>query len=183
MNMKKLTSVVSVIAVLTMGATGMCFAATEVPARLTIPVAGTTSVDINVGYEDPTTGEVSTNGILMVRAVDSPEMTVQDLTIRNNSGLGKLIVERVEAVGIEDLDDEQWSIVSDSTDFANLPLDSHKLSLVADGTHDMTEAYEPNLEVEAAGKASISFTGKTGPASVSYISEPVAQLVLTVSLL
>ena len=184
--MKRLLCAVSVIAVMTVQASAVCFAA-EVPAKLTIPQDAVVGVDINVGYEDPESGDVGgadgsgANGILMVGSKGTPVLTVQNLTVQNNSTMGKIMVETVEAVGMKDANGDTWTIVSDSTDFANLPADSHKLSLMAEGTHDMTAAYEPSLEVKATEKEAISFTGKTGPVTKPYNAVQVARMVITVS--
>ena len=183
--MRRAVSSVLVIAVMTIGAGGMCFAA-EVPAKLTIPADAVTKVDINVGLEDEDgtvggTDGTGANGILMTGAKGTPNLTVESLTVQNNNLVGKVRIDSVEAEGIKDASGDTWTLVKADTDFVNMDVDQHKFALIADGTHDMSTAYEAAKEVLPQTKESITFTGKTGPVTKEYSAVQVAKLVVTVS--
>jgi hypothetical protein len=183
--MRRLLSSVLVIAVLTISASGMCFAS-EVPAKLTIPADAVTRVDINVGLEDEN-GDVGgpdgsgANGILMTGSKGTPNLAVETLTVQNNNSIGKVRIDSVDAEGIKDASGDTWTLVKQDTDFTNMNVDQHKFSLVADGSHDMTNTYEVCREVLPKTKEAITFTGKTGPVTKPYSAVQVAKLVVTVS--
>lgn len=172
--------------VLTISTTGMCFAASVVPAKLTIPDDAVTRVDINIGFEDAD-GNVGgsdgtgANGILMTGSKGVPTLAVETLTVQNNNTIGKVVIDNLEATGIKDANGDTWTIVADDTDFINMDVDQHKFSLIADGTHDMTSAYHAGKVVLPQSKQTVSFTGKTGPVTKAYTAVQVANLVVTVA--
>ena len=183
--MRRAVSSVLVVAVMTIGAGGMCFAS-EVPAKLTIPADAVTKVDINVGLEDEDgtvggTDGTGANGILMTGAKGTPNLTVESLTVQNNNLIGKVRIDTVEAAGIADSNGDTWTLVKADTDFVGMDVDQHKFSLIADGTHDMTTVYEAAKEVLPQKKEYIAFTGKTGPVTKAYSAVQIAKLVVTVS--
>lgn len=185
MKMRRVLSSVLVIAVMSISAGGMCFAA-EVPAKLTIPADAVTKVDINVGLEedDGTVGGTDgtgANGILMTGSKGTPNLTVENLTVQNNNHVGKVRIDTVEAAGITDSNGASWTLVKSDTDFVNMDVDQHKFSLTADGTHDMITTYNAAKEVLPQTKGTITFTGKTGPVTKEYSAVQIAKLVITVS--
>lgn len=180
--MKKIITVLLTAAILMFSCTGLSFAA-EVPANLTIPDDAKVLIDVTIGYEDPeNVGTISAEAILMTGSKGTPVLTVQSLTVKNNNTMGKVKIDKVESVGIEDSNGDLWSLVADDTDFVNMSVDQHKFSLVADGSHDMLTGYAAGKIILPEGTQSVAFTGKTGPVTKAYTAVQVAKMVVTLSI-
>ena len=156
------------------------FACAEtVPAYMTI--SGTPSIDVEVSYADPESGEdLSADGILMTGTADSPELSITSLKVKNNNTMGII---RVVQLDIQTIPEQGWTVVDDySTRFATLPADSKQFSLVSDD-HDFSSGpYTTVREVNPETAIIYEFTGKTGPVSSAITKEHVADAVLTLAL-
>lgn len=178
MNMKKNRKFVSlflVSAMLVTAATGFAFAE-SVPAYMTI--SGTPSIDVEVSYADPETGsDVAADGIMMTGTADSPVLSITSLKVKNNNTMGIIQVKKVEIAT-----EGGWTVVEDRSDFARMPADSKKFSLVSDDHDFGSGAYTTVREVNPGVAITYEFTGKTGPVSAALDKVHVANAVLTLAL-
>lgn len=162
--MKKVLSTVLVVVMLMAMATGACFASTEtIPAHINVPA---TSIDFSV-----------TEKINMTATANSATLTVDSLAVTNNSAMGVLSIDSVEATAANG-----WTLVADTTDFANLSANAKQFSLVADTAKDMsTGKYQAAGTVAPGMTDTTSFTGKTGMVTAALNDVKVADVVVTIS--
>lgn len=160
-------SVVTVMVITVMASTVLGFASTDnpqtVPAHITVPV---TTIDFTV-----------TEKINMTGTSNSNTLTVDNLEVTNNNNIGVINIDSVAAIG-----SNSWTIVETTTDFAKMAKDAKKLSLTADGSHDMTANYTSAGTVDPGQTDITAFIGKTGIVSANVTDEKVADIVVTVSL-
>lgn len=164
--LKKLTAFVA-ITTMVIGSTAMSFASTDnpqtVPAHINVPA---TVIDFTV-----------TEKINMTGAANSNDLTVDSLSVTNNNDIGVLNIDSMQATGAN-----TWTLVADTTDFQKMEKDAKKLSLVADGSHDMTAEYTAAGTVDPGQTDTTTFTGKTGIVTTALTDEQAANIVITVSI-
>ncbi|MBQ9960317.1 MAG: hypothetical protein IJP00_00250 [Firmicutes bacterium] len=171
--MKKLLSITTVISIMTIAACGSCFAGTlDADSVNTVPVYLTTpGIEIDFTISEK---------ITMTATAGTAEATVTDLEITNNSTMGQIEVQKLQATA-----KSGWTIVSDTSDFANMAADSKKISLVSDG-HDFSSGIKTFADdeklVNATKTVNIDFTGKTCATKTATASGHVADVVATIAI-
>lgn len=170
--MKKILSIVSVISLMTIATCGNCFAGTlDTDSVNTVPVyLNTPGIEIDFTISEK---------ITMTATAGTPEATVSNLEIKNNSTMGQIEVQKLQVTA-----KDGWTIVTDSSDFANMAADSKKISLVHDN-HDFsagvkTFANDEKL-INATKTLTISFSGKTCATKAATSSGHVADVIATLA--
>ena len=134
-----------------------------VPAHINVPV---TAIDFSV-----------TEKINMTGSENSTALTVDSLEVTNNSDVGVLKIDSVQATAAGG-----WQIVADSTDFTKLNANAKQVSMKADNTFDMQGgAYTAAGTVDPGQTDTTTFSGKTGMVTTAVNDEKVADVVVTVS--
>ena len=151
---------------LALGTANVCFAAEQTaqntPAYVTVPV---TAVDFSVTEE-----------IVFTGAVNSIDLTANHLEVTNNSSVGVL------RASITVAGENGWTVVSDTTDFANLGANAKQIGIVAAGSHDFANgAYTGANHISPEETVSVTLSGKTGRVTQALTKEKVTNFVTTVS--
>ena len=168
--MKKILSIVTVIAIIAMMSTGMCFAATQdVPVKLTAPAISDAGIDFSVNAE----------GIKAEAATGTTTLTYDDLKITNNATVGQIKLDSVSATA-----ETGWTLKADDADyFKGLKADTKEFSMVTEG-QDLSEAaktYTDN-KIAAGAEITVSFTGNIGTFTEAITATQIAKVVPTVSI-
>lgn len=106
------------------------------------------------------------------------QLTVEPLII-NNTGAYDLSVDSLQVMS-----QNGWELVPAQTDFAKMPKDAKRFSLVAGGNHDLASACRQLGVISCPPQDStmtIALSGRTGAASEAHFDEQAADLLLTVS--
>lgn len=173
--MKKILSIITVIALIVAMSTGMCFAGVlidgvgDVPVTLTVPAVSGSGIDFSVS-----------EGITMVSSVGSTALTISDFTVTNNGDAAQIQLEKIEATA-----QNGWSIVSDTTDFKLKESDVKEFSMVTEG-HDLSTGAKvyaggEKLAAPNAGVMTVSFTGNIGTFKTPINDQQVAKITPTLS--
>lgn len=166
-NLMRKVSVIAVMAVMIMASTAMSFASTDnpqtVPAHINVPV---TAIDFTI-----------TEKINMTGSTNSNDLTVDSLEVTNNNTIGVLYIDSITATAVGG-----WTLIENTTDFTKVAANAKQVSMVADGSHDMTIAYTAAGTVDPKQTDTTTFTGKTGIVSTAVDDEKVADVVVTVSI-
>lgn len=117
-----------------------------------------------------------TEKINMSGSTDRQELKADSLNIINNSEMGILNIDSVRAKPVNG-----WELVSNDEDFAQMPKNSKKISIVADETHDMIEEYKNAGEIKPGLSGFVKLRGNTGMMTEPVIDEKAADIVITVS--
>ncbi len=166
-NVMRKVSVIAIMSAMVIASTAISFASTDnpqtVPAHINVPV---TAIDFTI-----------TEKINMTGSANSNDLTVDSLEVTNNNAIGVLNIDSVAATAVGG-----WTLVADSTDFTKVAANAKQVSMVADGSHDMTAAYTAAGTVDPGQTDTTTFTGKTGIVTTAVDDEKVADVVVTVSM-
>lgn len=174
MRIKKVSSILLVIALTVVCSMGTCFAGTlpddstnTVPVYLT--VSGEMSIDFTISEK-----------INMTGSADAAEVSVSDLSLTNNGTMGQIEVKKLEVVA-----EDGWTIDAYDADFPNMPANAKKFSLTSDG-HDFADGAktlpEDEVLVNVSGTKTISFEGKTSTSTEALNNIKVANVVATIAI-
>ena len=119
--------------------------------------------------------------ITLTQSPETDVLTISDLTIENNQGVGRIKLEGL----VKDKTVNGWKLEASDTNFKDLPLNSRKFSLVAsiDGkTCDMSKGALSlvNKYIDAKEKAVIEFSGKASGSTYTK-GERAIIMILTVA--
>ena len=174
MRMKKVSSMVLVIALMVVCSVGTCFAGTlpdnsvnSVPMCLTVNDGLT--IDFTISEKIELTGDGQTD-----------DLSVSDLVITNNSSMGQIEVKTLEASAVD-----SWILESMDTDFVNMAANSKKIA-VGYGEHDFADGAktfaDDELLINASSSKNIAFEAKTGPVTQNVFNYQVARMVATIAI-
>lgn len=174
MKMKKVSSMLLVIALVLVCSIGTCFAGTlpedsenTVPVYLTID--GDLTLDFTISEKITMYGEATTDVV-----------NVSDLFITNNGTMGQIELKKLE-LSLED----GWSIEDSQNDFVNMASNSKKIGLVSDG-HDFSDGAKiyanDELLVDVSSTRTVSFDGKTCPTTTEISNTKVASVIATIAI-
>lgn len=174
MRIKKVSSILLVIALTVVCSMGTCFAGTlpddstnTVPVYLT--VSGEMSIDFTISEK-----------INMTGSADAAEVSVSDLSLTNNGTMGQIEVKKLEVVA-----EDGWTIDAYDADFPNMPANAKKFALTSDG-HDFADGAktlsEDEVLVNVSGTKTISFEGKTSTSTEALNNIKVANVVATIAI-
>jgi len=174
MKIKRVSSILLVIALGTVCSIGTSFAGTlPENAENTVPVYLTVNGGVTIDF-------TISESITMVGNPASADVTVSDLSITNNGSMGQIEVKKLEA----DTTDG-WTIEDSESDFVNMKADSKKISLKY-GQHDFVDGAktftEDEILIDASQTEALSFTGKTSPTTAALSNVQVASIVATVAI-
>lgn len=173
---KKILSILTVIAVITVMSTGMCFALgnealdnTNVPVKLTAPAISAGGIDFSVS-----------EAITMTSTANTTALVITDFVITNHATTGQLQLDKLTATA-----ETGWALAADTTEFDKLPADTKQFSMVTE-TQDLSagpKTYTGGEKLAAPndGTITISFTGKIGTFRTAISAETVAKVVPTLS--
>ncbi|MEY8368160.1 hypothetical protein AALA24_05260 [Anaerovoracaceae bacterium 42-11] len=167
---KKILSIVCVLCMM-VSTSAVAFADdSSVVAYMTVPA---TAIDVSV-----------TESIDMTGAANAVDLTVDKVTVTNNSEAGVVNIDKVAATAATG-----WTLVEATTDFKSLNANAQKLSLtptLGSSTWDITKTCPTfsaaDSNVGAGASKDITFTGKTGIVTTSVNRVQAASIVLTLSL-
>lgn len=174
MKIKKVSSILLVIALTVVCSMGTCFAGTlpensenSVPVYLT--VSGEMSIDFTISEKINMTGNS-----------DTAEVTVSDLSLTNNGTMGQIEVKKLEVVT-----EAGWGVEDSGADFPNMAADSKKISLTSDG-HDFADGAktfaDDEVLVAVSDTETIAFEGKTSPTTGTINNTKVASVIATIGI-
>ena len=174
MKIKKVSSILLVIALVLTCSVGTCFAGT-LPANSsnTVPVFLTVDGELSIDF-------TISEKITMTGSANSEDLVVSNLLITNNGPMGQIEVKKLELTA-----ESEWSVMDSEADYPNMKADSKKFALVCDG-HDFSDGakvyQEDNFLVDVSKTGTIDFSGKTCPTTSSLSDERVANVVVTVGI-
>ena len=174
MRMRKVSSMVLVIALMVVCSMGTCFAGTlpensvnSVPVCLT--VENLLTIDFTISEKIDLTGDGLTD-----------DLTVSDLVIANNSTMGQIELTSLEASAVDG-----WTLESADTDFVNMAADSKKIAVMY-GEHDFAEGIrnfaDDEFLIDASTSESIALDAKTGPVTKRVFNYQVARVIATIAI-
>ncbi len=165
--------ILSILCVLTMilSTSAIAFADdSNVSAYMTVPA---TAIDVTV-----------TESIDMTGSANAVDLTVDKVTVTNNSAAGVINIDKVAATAATG-----WALVDAATDFKALNANAKKLSLtptLGSSTWDITKTCPTfaaaDSNVGAGASRDITFTGKTGVVTTTVNHVQAATIVVTLSL-
>ena len=180
--MKKAISLVLIVAMLVTLSCSMAFAAT-------VNQTGGKDIQVLLTTEAEGVDFTINDSITLAAEAGSTELEISPLEISNNKLIGQLVVESLELTG-----NNTWTVVSDETEFKNLPADTKQFSMVCNG-HDFAEDAKlelgqqadyiaPAADEDTPTTKTYTFTGHIGSFTTA-ITEPanVATMVATISVL
>ena len=138
--------------------------AADVPVLLTASEAG---VDVTVS-----------ENITLTSQAGSADLTVSDLTVKNNATIGS-----VEVTGISASAENGWSLVPADSGFEAMQANAKKLYL-GYGNHDFStgELDVSDMDIAPGQTETISLDAKTGIVTTNISAQNVATVVVTIGL-
>lgn len=174
MKIKKVSSILLVIALVLTCSVGTCFAGT-LPANSsnTVPVFLTVDGELSIDF-------IISEKITMTGSANSEDLVVSNLLITNNGPMGQIEVKKLELTA-----ESEWSVMDSEADYPNMKADSKKFALVCDG-HDFSDGaklyQEDSFLVNVSKTGTIAFNGKTCPTTSNINNTKVANVVATVGI-
>ena len=171
--MKKILSLIMVVALLSTCSIGMAFAnettagGKTVPVELTVPAVSDSGIEFTISEK-----------ITMTAAANSTTLTVSDLVVENLKEVGVLDLTSVKVTAREG-----WTIKDNTADyFKTVKADTKEFGLSC-GTHDFATAAElafTDKQINPQGQQTVSFTGNIGTFTVAATTM-VADVVATIA--
>ena len=174
MRMKKVSSMVLVIALMVVCSVGNCFAGT-------LPENSVNSVPMCLTVNDVLTIDFTiSEKIELTGSGESDELTVSDLVITNNSAMGQIELKSLEASSVDG-----WTLESMETDFVNMAANAKKIAVGYDD-HDFVDGArtfaDDELLINASTSENISLDAKTGPVTQNVFNYQVARIIATIAI-
>ncbi len=142
----------------------------SVTAYMTVPAA---AIDVTIS-----------ESIQMTGTANAVDLTVDKLTVTNNSSAGVVNIDSISATAASG-----WQLVEQNTDFKSLSANAKKLSLIptlGSSTWDITKACPSfatvDSNVPAGTSKDVTFSGKTGIVTVAIDKVQVVNIIVTLSL-
>ena len=167
---KKILSLICVLSMVICSSAVAFADDSNVAAYMTVPA---TAIDVTV-----------TESIDMTGAANAVDLTVDKVTVTNNSAAGVVNIDKVAATAAAG-----WTLVDAATDFKALSANAKKLSLtptLGSSTWDITKTCPTfaaaDSNVGAGASKDITFAGKTGVVTTAVNHVQAATIVVTLSL-